>query len=282
MRPAFAMACAAALTLAAASTVRAATVGPDTVIVRSGALRLRGLFWRPVGQGPFPAVLFNHGSGAQLEPNRASLIGPLFARHGYAILYLFRRGAGLSAGQGTQSGALMDRERAAHGEPGRNHVQIRLLERDEMGDARAGLAWLRGRPEVNARRVAVVGHSFGGSLTLLIAESDPQLEAAVAFGEGGWSWERSSLLRARLLAAVDHAHAPIFLIHAANDYSIAPGESLAAEMERHGKPHRLEIYPAVGTTPEAGHDFVYSSIGVWESDVFAFLDEHVRGVVSTR
>jgi dienelactone hydrolase len=270
------------LTLATVTAVRAATVGPDTVIVRNGTLRLRGLFWRPAGQGPFPAVLFNHGSGAQLEPDRASRIGPLFARHGYAILYLFRRGAGLSARQGTQSGALMDREMAAYGQEGRNRIQMTLLERDEMGDARAGLAWLRGLPEVNRRRVALVGHSFGGSLTLLMAERDPQLKAAVVFGAGGWSWERSPRLRARLLAAVDHAQAPLFLIHAANDYSIAPGESLAVEMERHGKPHRLEIYPAVGTTPEDGHDFVYSSIGIWESDVFAFLDEHVRGVVSTR
>jgi len=36
---------------------------PDTIVVRSGELRLSGLLWRPEGRGPFPAVLFNHGSG---------------------------------------------------------------------------------------------------------------------------------------------------------------------------------------------------------------------------
>jgi hypothetical protein len=39
----------------------------------------------------------------------------VFARHGYAFLYLFRRGVGLSADQGTSSVDLMDRELAAHG-----------------------------------------------------------------------------------------------------------------------------------------------------------------------
>jgi predicted dienelactone hydrolase len=38
-------------------------VGPDTVVVQSGNLRLHALLWRPQGKGPFPVVLFNHGSG---------------------------------------------------------------------------------------------------------------------------------------------------------------------------------------------------------------------------
>ena len=37
--------------------------GPNTVVVRSGALQLRALLWRPSGKGPFPAVLFGHGRG---------------------------------------------------------------------------------------------------------------------------------------------------------------------------------------------------------------------------
>jgi poly(3-hydroxybutyrate) depolymerase len=36
---------------------------PDTVVVQSGELKLRALLWRPRGRWPFPAVLFNHGSG---------------------------------------------------------------------------------------------------------------------------------------------------------------------------------------------------------------------------
>jgi hypothetical protein len=37
------------------------SIGPETVTVVSGSRMLRGLIWRPAGEGPFPAILFNHG-----------------------------------------------------------------------------------------------------------------------------------------------------------------------------------------------------------------------------
>jgi dienelactone hydrolase len=262
-------------------------VGPDTVVVQSGALKLRALLWRPRGRGRFPGVLFNHGSGPakgteagrldqRVFEQQASALGPVFASHGYVFLFLYRRGAGLSDGQGTFSGDLMDRALAANGDERRNQVQLHLLETDEMSDALAGLAFLRALPEVDARRVAVVGHSFGGSLTLLVAERDSALRAVVTFGAAGYSWERSPQLRARLLEAVGRMAAPVFFIHAANDYSVAPGKSLAAEMARRGKPHSLKIYPPFGQTAQEGHRFVHLSVATWEPEVFAFLDEHMR------
>jgi carboxymethylenebutenolidase len=275
-----------ALTLAsalAASADAQVSGGADTVVVQSGALRLHGVLWRPQGRGPFPAVLFNHGSGhatgtasGRRDQRHPEVLGPVFVKHGDVFLYLFRRGDGLSAGQGTPSGDRMDGELAAHGNEARNRLQMQLLETDEMSDALAGLAFLRALPEVDARRVAIVGHSFGGSLTLLVAERDTTLHAAVVFGCAGYSWELSPQLRARLLAAVGRTIAPVFFIHASNDYSVAPGESLAAEMARLGKPHRLKIYPPVGHTVDEGHAFVYLGVSEWEADVFAFLDEHMQ------
>ncbi len=256
--------------------------GPDTVVVESGALKLRALLWRPQRRGPFSAVLFNHGSGHARDTasgrrgqRHPEVLGPVFARHGYVFLYLFRRGDGLSAGQGIPSGDLMDRELAANGQEGRNQIQVQLLETDEMSDALAGLTFLRTLPEVDPRRVAVAGHSFGGSLTLLVAERDSSLRAAVVFAGAGYSWERSPPLRARLLDAVGRTAVPVCLIHAANDYSVAPGKALGAEMARLGKPHRVKIYPPIGRTPDIGHDFVHLAVPTWEPDVFAFLDEHL-------
>jgi dienelactone hydrolase len=258
--------------------------GPDTVVVRSGALELRALLWHPKGSGPFPAVLFNHGSGhatgadasGRRDQRHPELLGPVFARHGYGFLYLFRRGDGLSAGHGVPSGDRMDSAFAARGQSGRNHLQLRLLETDELSDALAGLAFLRALPDVDPRRVAVAGVSFGGSLTLLVAEHDSTLRAAVAFATAGYSWERSPELRERLLAAVGRIAAPVFFIHAANDYSVAPGKALAAEMTRLGKPHLVTIYPPVGRTADEGHDFVDLRVATWEPDVFAFLDSSMR------
>jgi carboxymethylenebutenolidase len=276
-----------ALALVALSVERAESQGPDTVVVQSGSLRLHALLWRPAGRGPFPAVLFNHGTwpakktpaGPRPDMNivtQANVLGPVFAKHGYMFLFLFRRGVGLSADQGTHVGDLMETEFASHGQDGRNRIQLQLLETDELQDALAGLAFLRARPEVDARHVAIAGHSFGGSLTLFLAERDSTLLAAIDFSGAAGSWAGSPELRERLLAIVRQTPVPIFFIHTANDYSVAPGKALAAEMTRLGKPHRLEIYPAYGNTPSKGHNFLHLSPGIWERDVFAFLDDRLH------
>ena len=257
---------------------------PRTVTVSSGKLQLKALLWCPPGRGPFPAVLFNHGSGhasgfdssGRRDQRRPELLGPIFVRHGYAFLYLFRRGDGLSRGQGTPSADQMDRELEANGQEARNRIQLRLMETDEIDDVLAGLAFLRALPEVDRNRTALVGQSFGASLSILAAERDSALKAAVVFSAGGYSWDRSPLLRSRLLEAVSNTSVPIFLIYAANDYSVTPGEALSAEMTRLKKPHQLKIYPATGQTPDDGHDFIHRETRIWESDVFNFLDEYVR------
>jgi carboxymethylenebutenolidase len=276
------------LALVLSSTLAAPVMGqsprPDTVVVQSGELKLHALLWRPEGRGPFPAVLFNHGSGhatgtdmsGRRDQRHPELLGPVFIKHGYILLYLFRRGDGLSAGQGIPAGDRMDSASAASGQVARNQIQLRLLETDEVSDVLAGLTFLRARADVQPARLAVVGVSFGGSLTLLVAERDSTLRAAVAFAVAGYSWERSPPLRARLLAAVARTVVPIFFIHAANDYSVASGKALGAEMARLGKPSRVKIYPAVGRTAEEGHAFVDLGLRSWEPDVFDFLDEHLR------
>jgi len=258
--------------------------GPEAVIIRSGSATLHAMLWRPEGRGPFPAILLNHGSGRTSEELRrlgpyernAETLGPVFARHGYVFLYLYRRGVGPSTDQGANAVDLMDRESAAHGQDARNTLQLQLLEGREMADARAALAFLRGRRYVDAGDVGLVGHSFGGSLTLLMAGREPNLRAVVVFSAAGYSFDRSSELRARLLAAVDHVAEPVFFVHAENDFSLSSGKVLDSRRDLNGKPHRLKIYPPIGNTADEGHDFLHLGVSIWEPDVFAFLDENMR------
>ena len=200
----------------------------------------------------------------------------MFAKHGYVFLYLFRRGAGLSATQGEYMGDILDRETKARGEEARRRLQMVLLTTDHLSDVMAGLAFLKRVAGVDAGRVAVAGHSFGGQLTLLAAERDKDVRAAATFAAAAQAWDGSPELRERMLEAVQNIQAPIFLTHAANDFSIVPGQVLAAELSRLKRPHELKIYPAVGDTAGAGHGAVYSDITTWETDVFRFLDDHLR------
>jgi carboxymethylenebutenolidase len=257
---------------------------PVRVAVKNGDATLGALLWRPQGRGPFPAILVNHGSGRTREEierlgppeGQAENFGPVFARHGYVLLYLFRRGVGLSAGLGKNAAELMIEAAAAHGQNARNALQMTLLEGREMADVLAGLSFLRGLGEVDPKNVAVLGHSFGGSLTVLLAERDPSLRAAVIFSGAGYSWDRSPELRERLLEAIRRTSVPLFFIHAENDYSTNAGRALDAELTRLGKSHRLKIYPPVGRTADDGHEFANNSVAVWAPDVFAFLDSYMR------
>lgn len=84
-----------ALVLSAASAgLSAQSNSPQIVEIPSGHLRLKAFLWKPAGAGPFPAVLFNHGSGGADADHTAGMtvteaaerLGPLFVKHGYAFL----------------------------------------------------------------------------------------------------------------------------------------------------------------------------------------------------
>jgi len=254
--------------LAAQSATR-----PQTLVVNSGSLQLRALLWQPKGKGPFPAVLFCPGSGLTPQPET---IGPIFARHGYVFLGLFRSGQGLSAKEGSETSVLVERERDAKGDDAANRMQLRLLEKDQLDQQLSALELLRGMKIVDSRRIALVGHSFGGMLAMMNGERDHSIRAIVNFAGGARSWPRSSYLRERVTQATGQITSPVFFIQAANDYSIAPSQILDAELAKHGIPHQIKIFPAFGNNASEGHNIIYLSVAIWEKEVFEFLDRYTR------
>ncbi len=205
----------------------------------------------------------------------AEKLGPVFVKHGYAFLYLCRRGQGLSADQGPFMQDLLQSEKAARGDEARKHLQFVLMTTDHLDDELAGLSFLKSFPGIDSHHIAVVGHSFGGQIALLAAEHDSTLRAAVTFGAAAASWGGSSEVRNRMLTAVRRTTVPIMLVHSANDYSTAPGQALAHELAKLGKAHVLKIYPPSGKTADDGHNFIYNDIAEWEGEVFKFLGMHV-------
>jgi carboxymethylenebutenolidase len=258
--------------------------GPQTVELPSGEVRLKAFLWKPAGPGPSPAVLFNHGSGGADAAHTAGMpmteaaerLAPLFLKHGYAFLYLFRRGQGLSADQAPFMRDILQREEDARGKEARQHLQFILLTTEQLDDVMAALSFLKSVPGIDSGRISLAGHSFGGQLTLLAAGNDPTVRAAVAFAAAAYSWDRSPELRDRLITALRKTNAAVMLVQTANDYGTSSSLDLGHELQRLHKPHLVKIYPPVGSTPENGHNLLYEAIPQWESDVFEFLDAHTR------
>ena len=245
----------------------------ETVIVPSGSLKLHAQIWRPEGNGKFPGILFNHGRGGTPHPE---ILAPVFVKNGYVFMAIARRGEWISADQGEFIDNLMDQERQAKGPDAAKQLQVKLMETDHLNDALAGLAYLKKLPYVDANRIAVMGHSFGGALTLLLSERDHSIRAAVNFGGAAATWDDSSYLRERLISAVDQINTPVFFIFAANDFSTNPGKVLSAEMARLKKPQQLKIYPPLGRTPNEGHSLIYRAVPTWENDVIGFLKKYMQ------
>ena len=93
----------ALILLSSAGSARAAenSSGPEIVQFRNQEISLAGELFMPKGDGPFPAILYNHGSAPGMSNSRASeAIGPLFASRGWVFFMPYRRGQGLSANAG--------------------------------------------------------------------------------------------------------------------------------------------------------------------------------------
>jgi dipeptidyl aminopeptidase/acylaminoacyl peptidase len=246
----------------------------DAVSFPSGTLTLHGVLYKPDGPGPFPAVIYNHGSAPGMLSSEAfDALGPLFAARGWIFFAPYRRGQGLSAAAGPYISDEINGALKSAGLRAAVATMVRLLETDHLDDQLAALAWLRKLSVVQADRIAVAGNSFGGIETVLGAERVKYCAAIDASG-GAESWAQAPELQERMTRAVRNSQAPILFFQAENDYDLSPSRILSAAMKDAGKVSELKIYPAFGKSAPAGHSFTWLGSSVWADDVFSFLARH--------
>src|SRR5687767_1224717 len=147
----------------------------DIVVQTPAGHTLAGTLTIPQGASrtrPVPAIVTITGSGAQdrdemlptppgYRPFRQ--IADSLGRRGIAVLRMDDRGTGSSTG---------------------NHATATSA--DFAEDIRAGLAYLRTRPEIDASKLGLLGHSEGGLIGPLVAVKEPQLRAMALLAAPSW------------------------------------------------------------------------------------------------
>jgi len=255
------------MVLSAASTA-VAQAQPVEVVFPSGGRQLQGFLWKPEGNGPFRAIVWNHGS--ERLPGSEPALAAFYTAHSYVFFVPHRRGQGRSPGDYIQ-------DQVAEARPNERAGRVVELLQAEVDDVVAGLNFLKSQPFVDSARIAISGCSYGGIETLLAGERDLGVRALVPFAPGAMSWERNEPLQDRLIRAVDLARAPVLLIQAENDYSVIPSHVLSKEANKKHKNFQSKIYPAFGKSHRDGHwAFCSSATDVWGADVLTFLETQMK------
>jgi pimeloyl-ACP methyl ester carboxylesterase len=106
----------------------------------------------PNGRGPFPAVVLITGSGQQdrdesvLGHKPFLVLADHLTRKGFAVLRSDDRGTGKSGG-----------------------VFVTSTNADFANDTEAAIAYLKTRPEIDSKRIGLIGHSGGGIIAPMVA-----------------------------------------------------------------------------------------------------------------
>ena len=246
------------------------------VTFKSGDLTLAGYLFKPPGNGPFPTVLWNHGS--EPDPGRGpqfDSVAAVFVPAGFVVFAPMRRGH--SDSQGEYIRESMDKESALHGQAAGVRLGVRLLETSQVDDQLAGLAFLKAQPFVDTTRLVVAGCSFGGIQTIFGASRHVGYRAAVPISPAALSWNNSPDLQARLKDVVSKIDIPTFLIQPAKDASLEPSRVLGPILMRRNAANRVKVFPAVGSDAQQAHCFGGAQgMHIWGPEAVAFVQAALK------
>ena len=137
-------------------------LGDEGFFEADGA-RLHYVLSLPPGSGPSPAVVIGHGSGPVGISDGADYV-PFLLMRGFAVLRYDKRGVGQSTG--TYRGV----------STANSAVQIATL----GGDMASAVAFLAQRPDIDFRRLGLLGTSQAGWVMVEAAERSPEVSFIVA------------------------------------------------------------------------------------------------------
>jgi dienelactone hydrolase len=157
----------------AAGPAAAQERGSVSVAIDHATVKLSTVTYKPAGDGPFPTLIFHHGSGDFDRPYDPRPVAQWFVARGWAVIAASRRGRGGSQGVDEEGSSCSEAE-AAEG------ADRALAELEAVTPA------LIAQPFVDRSRIAVGGQSRGGILSVAWSGKHPEVRAVVNF-VGGWT-----------------------------------------------------------------------------------------------
>lgn len=243
----------------------------ETVFYLSGKLKIEAYVYRPEGAGPFPVVIYNHGSRAEhdREERPFAYVGEMLTRSGYVLIVPERRGYGKS--DGPTFGEAVGEDRGP-----------RFVARveEETDDVLAAVEFAKALPYADKTRMGVMGWSYGGIISVFAASRSSAFRAVVDQAGAALTWKHSPAMQRALKDAAGKIHVPLLGMVAENDATTESVKAVVREAEKHGAVAKLIVYPAFtpresqGIAP--GH-MIFGKEGwrIWEEDVKEFLGRYL-------
>ncbi|HWZ43418.1 MAG TPA: alpha/beta fold hydrolase [Candidatus Saccharimonadales bacterium] len=153
---------------------------------KSADITLAATLTLPQGQGPFPAVVLITGSGPQdrdeaLMGHRPFLVlSDYLTRRGIAVLRADDRGTAKSTG---------------------NFATATTA--DFATDTEAGIAYLKGRREIDQRKIGLIGHSEGGMIAPMVAARNSDVAFIVLMAGTGVPGDEVLVAQVKAIAAAN-------------------------------------------------------------------------------
>jgi dienelactone hydrolase len=160
------------------------------VTVADGQWEMPGTLALPGGDGPFPAVVLVHGSGPH---DQDETIGPNkpfkdlawgLASRGIAVLRYTKRTLKYSGQSSVNPTAFTVKD-------------------ETIDDARAAIALLAQQPNIDPKRIFLLGHSLGGYLAPRIAADDPRIAGIIVMAGSTRPMEQLIVEQVRYMAGKD-------------------------------------------------------------------------------
>ncbi|OYX80531.1 MAG: hypothetical protein B7Y77_00460 [Bradyrhizobium sp. 35-63-5] len=240
----------------------------------AGAAGLEAMLLRPDAPGRYPLVLLSHGAPrdgrdrAKMTATSQYPVAMEFARRGFAVAVVMRRGYGNSGGG------------FAENRRGCSDPDYITPAKASVRDLKAAIHALAERPDIDGHRIVAVGQSAGGMATVGLAADPPAgLIAAISFAGGRGSRADFDVCRADQLVQAFRtfgktARIPMLWVYTANDHFFDPplADRLYAAFTGAGGHADYVHAPAFG---KDGHQ-LFSSAGIpyWTPYVDAFLAKH--------